>query len=440
MTFFLTRSCRVFVGSALLSSFCLSIAVAADSMQTEPSGDLSLARAIDATLRRNPELAVTSFALKIFDARITQAGLRPNPQAAIELEDFAGSGVVRGVDSLQTTLSLSQVIELGGKRAYRVNVASYDRELSGIERQTQQLDVLAEVTRRFINVVLAQHQVTLAQRATTLADQTLAAITLRVQAARSPLAEQSRANIAVTRARIEQQQAESHLQSARRSLATLWGSRTPSFTSVSADLFALPAVQSFESLAARLQGNPDFLRFATEARLRDAELRLAQVQAKPDLNVSLGVRRFEASNDIALVAGISIPIPLSNRNQGEIREAQVRREQLRVQSQSALLKAEATLFGLYQELQSSRVRMTMLRSDAIPQAEAALVQTQNGYERGRFSYLELASAQHELLGLQSAAIEAAADYHRLVAEIERLTAEPIRAEPLINDYIEAAQP
>lgn len=433
MTFFLARS-RVFACSALLSIFFAS-SVLADSMQAEPTGDLTLTRAIDATLRRNPELAVTSFELKIADARITQAGLRPNPQATIELEDFAGSGAARGFDSLQTTLSLSQVIELGGKRAYRVNVGTYDRELSGIERQTQQLDVLAEMTRRFINVVLAQHQVILAQRATTLSDQTFAAISLRVQAARSPLAEQSRASIAVTRARIEQQQAESNLQSARRSLATLWGGRTPAFTTAHADLFAFPTVQSFESLSARLQGNPDFLRFATEARLRDAELRLAQVQAKPDLNVSFGVRRFEASNDIALVAGVSMPLPIANRNQGEIREAQFRREQLRVQSQTALLKAEATLFGLYQELLSTRMRMTTLRSDAIPQAEVALEQMQSGYERGRFSYLELAAAQQELLGLHSAAIEAAADYHRLVAEIERLT-----AEPLINDYIEASLP
>jgi cobalt-zinc-cadmium efflux system outer membrane protein len=300
--------------------------------------------------------------------------------------------------------------------------------LSGIERQTRQLDLLAEVTRRFVNVVFAQQKVTLAQRATTLTEQTLVTITARVQAARSQQAEQSRANIAVTRARIEQQQAEGNLQSARRALAALWAGRAASFTTATADLFALPPVQSIDALIERLQSNPDFLRFATEARLRDAELRLARAQAKPDLNVSFGVRRFEETSDGALVAGISMPIPLFNRNQGAIREAEVRREQLRVQSEAALIRAEATLFGLYQELTSARGRVETLRGTAIQQAQAALDQTQTGYERGRFSYLELESAQQELLGLEGAALDAAANYHQQLVEIERLIAEPLVTE------------
>lgn len=432
----LARSCRVYLCSAFVSTLALSSASAADSpLAAEPTGDLSLSRAIDATLRSNPVLLVTSYELKTADARITQAALRPNPIAGLQLENFAGTGAISAIESLETTLSLSQVIELGGKRAYRINAAQFDRELAGVERQSQQLDVFAEVTRRFIDVVLAQQAVTLAERAFALTDQTLGAITSRVQAARSPQAEQSRATIALTRARIEQQQARSNLQSARRALAALWGARSAAFTTATADLFALPNVESFDALSARLQSNPDFLRFATETRLREAELRLAQAQAKSDLNVSLGVRRFEATNDVALVAGVSMALPVFNRNQGAIREAEVRREQLRVQSQTALLRAEATLFGLYQELLSARMRVTTLRSEAIPQAEAALTQMQSGYERGRFSYLELASAQQELLGLQGAAIEAAADYHRLVAEIERLT-----GEPLTSDYLEAPLP
>ncbi|MBC7794986.1 MAG: TolC family protein [Clostridia bacterium] len=411
----------------------LPFTLAADATP-ELTGDLSLAQAIDAALRRNPALAVSSYELKAADARVAQAKARPNPEASLQLENFAGSGATRGVEALETTLALSQVIELGGKRAYRVNAANFNRELSGIDRQAQQMDVLAEVTRRFIAVVLAQQAVTLADRATALTDQTHAAIKARVEAARSPQAEQSRAAIARTRARIEQQQAASALQSARRALAALWGARSASFTVATADLFALPEVQPFETLSARLQNNPDFLRFATEERLREAEFRLAQARSKPDLNVSLGVRRFESTSDAALVAGVSMALPL-NRNQGGIREAEVRREQLRVQSQTALLQAEATLFGLYQEMLSARMRVTTLRDDALPQAEAALTQTQYGYERGRFSYLELTSAQQELLSLQSAAIDAAADYHRLVAEIERLTGEPIT-----NDYLEAPLP
>ncbi|MGE0114976.1 MAG: TolC family protein [Steroidobacteraceae bacterium] len=416
--------------------WCACVLTAAPALAaSEPVGELSLRHAIDAALTHNPDLTVSSYELKVAEARVTQAGLRPNPQASVEFENFIGTGETSGIKSLETTLSLSQTIELGGKRGFRVSTAALGGELTGVVRQAQQLDVLAEVTRRFIDVVSAQQAVSLAQRATGLTEQSLAAITARVAAARTPLAEQSRATIAVTRARIEQQQAEKTLQGKRRALAALWGGRTAAFSSASAELFTLPTVQPFETLSARLQGNPDFLRFATEARLRDAEWRLAQSQAKPNLNVGIGIRRFEATDDAALVAGFSIDLPVFNRNQGVIREAEVRREQLRVQSQAALIRAEATLFGLYQELLSARASVETLRTDAIPQAEAALLQTQDGYERGRFSYLELAAAQQELLGLQGTAIEAAADYHRFLAEIERLT-----NLALTHDSLEATQP
>jgi cobalt-zinc-cadmium efflux system outer membrane protein len=411
---------------AAFASASLAVGAAAQNRGfAEPTGTLTLARAIEAALAGNPDLAVTAFDLKAADARITQAGLRINPELSAELEDFAGTDSVRGIDSLQTTLTLSQVIELGDKRAQRTNVASIDRELFGVERQAQQLDVLAEVVRRFIAVVAIQAEVALTQRATALAQDTVTVIAERVRAARSPQAEQSRATIALTRARIEQEQAKSALRGARHALAALWGSYAPAFSEANADLFELAPSAPFEMLTERLRRNPDFLRFATQARLRDAELRLAQAQARADVNVSLGLRRFEATDDFGLVAGVSVPIRRFNRNQGAIREAEVRVGQVGAETQAALVAAEATLFGLYEELLSAKARSEALRSEAVIQAQAALAQTRDGYERGRFSYLELAAAQEELLDLERASIEAAAEYHRLQAEIERLTGESI---------------
>ena len=86
------------------------------------------------------------------------------------------------------------------------------------------------------------------------------------------------------------------------------------------------------------------------------------------------------------------------------------------------------MFGLYQELTATRGRVETLRSEALPEAQQALEQTQYGYERGRFSYLELATSQQELLDLRAAIIDAAADYHRVLAEIERLTNAPLTLE------------
>jgi outer membrane protein, heavy metal efflux system len=175
--------------------------------------------------------------------------------------------------------------------------------------------------------------------------------------------------------------------------------------------------------------NPELIRFASEDRLRDAEIRLAQSQARPNLTVGVGIRRFQATGDIGLTAGFSMALPLFDRNQGAIAAARVRRQQTQAQEQATRIRLQAQLFALYQQLLSSRDLLSTLQGEALPQARAALDQTQVGYDRGRFSYLELGVAQQELVSLRAAVIDTAADYHRLIAEIERLTAEPIVTQP-----------
>jgi cobalt-zinc-cadmium efflux system outer membrane protein len=391
----------------------------------EPVGELTLAGAIDVALARNPDLIASAYELNAAEARILQARLRPNPDLSVQLDNVGIGGAARGTDVLSSTLSLSQVIEMGGKRGYRTDVATMDRDLAGIERQAQQLDVLAEVARRFITLVAAQERMEFAQSARDLAQRTLDAITARVQAARSPEAERSRARIALTRALVEEQRAASELRSARTALAALWGSQAPRFTQAKADLFTLDPVEPFDALVAKLERNPDFVRFASEVRLRDAELRLAQAQARPNITLGVGVGRFNETHNTGVSVGFSMPLPVFDRNQGAIREAQVRRSQTDAQRQAAFLRARADIYGLYQQLLASRTRLETLRTQALPQAQEALDQTQYGYERGRFSYLELATAQQELLELRATLIEAAADYHRELAEIERLTNEPV---------------
>lgn len=386
-----------------------------------PEGELTLARAIDAALRSNPDLLASAYELSAAQARIVQAGLRPNPQLGVELENFGGSGAAQGIDSLETTLSLSQVVELGGKRGLRRAAAEADLDFVDIEQRARELDVLAEVTGRFINVVAAQERVRFAIQATALSQKTLDAIGARVEAGRSPEAERSRARIALTRALVEQRQVESELRAARYALSAAWGSPEPAFTTARAELFDLRAVESFQALMDRLEQSPDFIRLASESRLREAELRLARVQARPNLTFSVGVRRFERTNDAALVAGFSMPLPIYDRNQGTIRQAQVRLDQTDALRNAARVRTRASLLALYQEMNADRERVDTLRNEALPQAQLALDQTRSGYDRGRFSFLELITVQEELLGLQAAAIDAAADYHRVLAEIERLT-------------------
>jgi cobalt-zinc-cadmium efflux system outer membrane protein len=398
---------------ALLSS--VAHAQAPDAVQT-----LTLPQALTLAKERNPALAASAFEVLASDARRLQAEARLSPELALEFEDFAGSGEFKDANSLETTLSLSQAIEFGDKRQRRADVAIFGGEFAAIDQQARELDVLADVARRFVEVVAAQEQVALARSAAALAETTVNALTERVQAARSPQAELSRAQIAKTRVRIAVLEAEGALLSARQELAALWGATEPDFQIAQADLYALPPAISLAELHDRIARTPQITRFATEARLREAQWQLERAQAKPNLNLSIGVRHFEATSDTALVAGVSMPLPFGSRYRGAIEEARIRREQSTAEEHATRVRIQATVSALHRRVSSSRLQLEVLTNEAVPLARAALEQTQHGYERGRFSYLELAAAQQELLSLRSAVIDAAVEYHKLTTEIERL--------------------
>jgi hypothetical protein len=98
----------------------------------EPRGVLSLRDVLRLTLLRNPELSAFTFEQRAAEARTIQAGVLPNPALSAELENIGGTGsTTKGVRAAEATLQLSQLIELGGKRAKRMHLAGLERDLTG---------------------------------------------------------------------------------------------------------------------------------------------------------------------------------------------------------------------------------------------------------------------------------------------------------------------
>ena len=418
----LRQLCRV---ALLLTGTVADVTIGAAA-----SSPLSLREAIAAALAHNPDLRGFEFDFRAADAIRKQAALRPAPALELNLENFAGSGEAQGLQSSETTFALSQVIELGGRRDSRVAVAGAARDALTTARQAAQLDVLAEVTRRFIALAALQEQVRLNQSATALAETTLKAADLRVRAAKAPHVEFDRATIALERARLAERRARSELNAGRRSLAALWGGSDAVLDGqplgeVRGDLLQLPQVESFETLMARLESSPDFLRFASEERLREAELRLAASGRRPDITVSGGLRRLQGTQDTALVAAFSMPLFAGRRADSFIAEAAARRDAVGPARESALVKARAELYQLYQAMKEAEATVQSLDGTLTPRMEEALKETEYAFERGRYSYLELTDAQREYLELKRARIDACAQVQLIVNELERLTNAPL---------------
>ena len=177
----------------------------------------------------------------------------------------------------------------------------------------------------------------------------------------------------------------------------------------------------FAQLLARVETNPRLSRFLNERRLREAELKLAEAEARPDWRLVTAVRHLEISNDQTLVAGIVIPVTSRSRNEGRIAAATARLASSDATKAAAQVEIETQLFILYEDLQHSLHTAETLRDEVLPRLEQALKETERAYAAGRYGYFELRLVQTEILEAQTALIETSIEAHRDVIEIERLT-------------------
>lgn len=384
----------------------------------------TLAEALQRAEARHPLFESWRARLRAAEGRSLQAALRPTPELGLAVENVFGQGELSGTDAAETTLTFSRLIERGGLRDRRVDAAGAERALLLDEGQIARLDLRAEIARRFVHVLSDQAQLDITREGTKLAQDTADEVRRRVDAGRSPLAELSRTQVALERARLEEEHAEHELLSSRRHLAAATGTPQADFGEAEGDLLNLPAVAAFEVMLARLQTTPDLLRFASQARLRESELRLAQARRSPGLHLGAGLRRLEAGDDIGLVFEARLPLFAGAQERGNLAEAEARIAQLGPDREQAWLLAQAQLFALYQELNHARTEVEVQRARVVPAIEAALKQTQYAYERGRYSLLELRDAQAEWAAQRRRLIEAAAEYHAHLIEIQRLTGAP----------------
>ena len=382
---------------------------------------LTLDQTIINVLEHSPFLKAADYEAKAAAARIRAAQQSPGYRTSIELENFAGSGINEGTDNLETTLSLSKVLELGDKSELRGELSRNKAMLLNNEQDSGRLDLLADATKRFIHIITDQERLIIAKDSYALAAQTLKVVKRRVNAGKSPTAELRRAEIAMARKKLELEHAEHELETSRIKLVTLWGETRINFTAADANLFDIENTIPFESLANLLEHNPDLVRFATEKRLASTRSQFARSGRQLDIEVRGGVRHFNASDDTALVLSLNIPLGTSSRASPNIEEAEMLGLRDPHVYEQRRLELYATLFEVHQEIKHAIEAVTTLRETIIPQAERALQDYEKGYAAGRYSFIELTEAQRALLDSRLESVMAAADYHHYRIEIDRLT-------------------
>lgn len=405
--------------------FCLLALASSASLAYAGNKPLTLPEALSRAMAQNPGLQVFDLRLNGLEGRRLTADQNPALEAGLEVENFLGSDNLRGVDGAEYTLSLSSVLELGDKRQTRVSVVDSRYGRVEAERRAETLDVLGQVTQRFVATLALQEKLQLAAEAVALAEATHEIVTRRADRGAAPQAEVMRAKAALTRSRIEQSRALSEYESRKIALASLWGDTRLDFQSLEGDLFQFGSSDSFEILYQRVSESPAIQIYASERRVREAEVQLARSQSESDIRWQVGIRRFEETDDSALVAGFSVPLFSGRRNRGEVQAALAARDEVQYRREDTLLRLHSRLFEAYRQRQQNIEAVEQIRSQMLPDLTEALNQTREAYERGRYSYVEWTAAQRELLSARQALVDTATTALLNQALIEQLTAQPL---------------
>ncbi|KQT22633.1 MULTISPECIES: divalent metal ion exporter subunit IhpA [Hyphomicrobiales] len=388
------------------------------------SQPLTLRTALSRALLASPRLTAAERDVGIATGQRIQAGVLINPEVSYEQDNSFGSGPYRGTKSAESTLQISQLFELFGKRAARIAAGRAGVENAAIQRQAVRLEVLSETAIAFLTILGLQHRIAILDEQVVALNRLTPLLQRRLDAGASSPAETGRAEVAAALVKVERERAAALLDSARRELAVLMGDTFPKFRAVSGRLEATGRPPSFQTVVKAIDANPQLVRWTAVYAQRNAELLIARLKPYPDVRVAAGWRHYNDTNDNAVRLTLSVPIPLFDQNQGNILSAQENLAKARAERE-ANRNTLITIAGrAYDSLQGSLRELSILRSIAIPKSRQASDVILDGYGQGRFSLLEVLDAQASFTQAKLREQEALQNFHVAIATIEGLVGNP----------------
>lgn len=377
------------------------------------SAVLTLESALSAALERNPGFSAARNEAEASVGLLTQAGVLPNPSVDVSVDDTQKA-------TRTTTAMLNVPVETGGKRAARVKAAELSRDMARQGVEDARAGLRAAVIAAFFDVAVAQESVRVARGTVDIAGGALRLAERRVAAGKAPPLEGSKAQVALANARIEARAAEAALLDARRKLGLLWGEAEPAFASVGGDLNALPQRAPIDELRSALAASPKMQGGKLSVDLGRAQLEVEKSKRYPDITLSAGVARDNEAGRNKAQLGVSIPLPIFDRNQGNVYAASMQ-----------AYKAQ----DLYRELESSLMAQLLqavsrfdlavgsareYRKSVLPGATEAYEAARKGFEAGKFGFLEVLDAQRTLSDGNIAYLTVLASVYQASADIDRI--------------------
>lgn len=382
---------------------------------------LTFENAVSLSFSRSPQLRISGSEIQEKYGQRIQAGLFPNPIFAYSLDGLGGNTAFQNNEGMESSYTLSQLIELGGKRCLRSDVAKYEyfAAIAGYEITCVQL--LNQLLKAFVEVAAAQELLRIAEEQKQISLQVLNAVAAKVEAGKASLIDQNKSKIAFAHSEITLTRARADLKNAKQNLSILWGCSCPNFDFVEYPFFEVQGPASFEGCCAKLKNNPELIQTQYIYLASRHNLNLEKSIRIPDVTVTVGYESEQCIRNGGLIVGVSLPLPVFDQNQGNIHTArsQITKvcdvyAQLQLLLQNRLAYAHRELFSAFQEVE--RFKSTVLKA-AVESFEFA----REGYQEGKFDYLDMLDSQRTLFEVQVSYIDALLNYHQKHADIEYLS-------------------
>ena len=374
---------------------------------------VSLNRAVAKALEAAPLLRAEDAAIAAARAGKVQADARPNPSVTVEAENFVGTGPYSILRQAEVTATYNQPIERGDKRAARVALAEREIGVASASAEVTRLELAAAVQRTFLDILIAQQIQAIAEQQLSIEQGLQSEALRRVRGYKDPLFVETRAAARVAQAQIAVEQSQAQLRNARDALASFWGGNGDDLDVVGE--LVLGGNQKIELAEA-----DQALEEARVARASAAVI-VEQTRKTQDYTVNGGTRFIKGTNDIALVAGITIPLGRFDRNQGNIERARAERLRLELTAEANRLARLRRLASLGAEADRALSRAEAIKSEVYPRVAKALAQVRDGYNRGGFSFRDMQDAADAIIIAQDKWLTAMIEYRDLQTELDRLT-------------------
>lgn len=374
---------------------------------------LSLAKAIELALEGNPEVAAAKRQWEATEGQVLQGRSRPNPELAYSLEDTRSK-------TRTQSWQLNLPVELGGKRAARTKAAEKTREQAQAQLAELQATVRANVAAAYFDVLTAQERLVLARDSAALAKSSTDTVSKRVAAGKVSPVEESKARVAEAGVRVELAQAASEQRNALSRLFALLGRIDTPFTVLEGKAENLPSVPSLADLQPLISSAPGVVLARIEVDRRKALTALEQSKRVPDVTVSVGMQRSNETQRNVLLFGVSVPLPIFDRNQGNLLEALKLEDKARDELQAASVRLHSEVAQGQERLSTITAEVQSLQQDVLPGAKSAYDAATIGFENGKFNFLEVLDAQRTYFTAKSQYLKALGEAHRAAADIDRL--------------------